>query len=199
MDLQSRRDLQLLSEVEKDGSVTQRTLAKSLGVALGLTNLYLKRLARKGYIKITTIPRNRIKYLLTPRGVAEKSRLTYEYMQYSLYYYREMRERLKQVLTGLASTGAKRIIIYGTGELAELAYLTIQEMNLSLVGFVNGKDEGTFLSYPLLPMVALPACEFDTVLVADLEQAENARSRIVQEGIPNKKVITLVPRTEPEV
>lgn len=198
MDLQSRRDLQLLNEVEKDSSVTQRTLAKSLGVALGLTNLYLKRLARKGYIKITTIPRNRIKYLLTPRGVAEKSRLTYEYMQYSLYYYREMRERLKQVLAGLSRAGTKRLVIYGTGELAELAYLTLQETNLSLVGFVNGKEEGTFLSCPLMPMVALPACDFDAVLVAELENAEKARSRIVQEGIPNEKVVTLVPETEVE-
>jgi len=111
MDLQSRRDLQLLNELEKDGSVTQRTLAKTLGVALGLTNLYLKRLIKKGYIKVTTIPRNRIKYLLTPHGIAEKSRLTYEYIQYTLYYYREVRERLKQVLGSLSSAGSKRLVI----------------------------------------------------------------------------------------
>ena len=60
MDLQGQRDLLLLSELNRDGGATQRTLATKLGVALGLTNLYLKRLARKGYIKITTIPRNRI-------------------------------------------------------------------------------------------------------------------------------------------
>src|SRR5437016_1544282 len=110
MDIQSQRDLQLLNEVEQDASVTQRSLAKKLGVALGLTNLYLKRLARKGYIKITTIPRNRIKYLLTPRGMAEKSRLTFLYMQYSLSYYRDMRQRLKDVLSGLSSVGAKKVV-----------------------------------------------------------------------------------------
>ena len=77
MDLQGQRDLLLLSELDRDGGATQRILATKLGVALGLTNLYLKRLARKGYIKITTIPRNRIRYLLTPQGVTEKSRLTY--------------------------------------------------------------------------------------------------------------------------
>ena len=86
MDLQGQRDLQLLNEVERDSHVTQRSLATKLGVALGLTNLYLKRLAHKGYIKITTIPSNRITYLLTPRGMTEKSRLTYAYMQYSLSY-----------------------------------------------------------------------------------------------------------------
>ncbi|MGQ0695330.1 MAG: winged helix-turn-helix transcriptional regulator, partial [Nitrospiraceae bacterium] len=90
MNLQGQRDLLLLNEVERNGSVTQRSLATKLGVALGLTNLYLKRLARKGYIKITTIPPHRIRYLLTPQGLAEKSRLTYQYMQYSLSHYRDM-------------------------------------------------------------------------------------------------------------
>ena len=48
MDLQGQRDLLLLSELDRDGRATQRTLATKLGVALGLTNLYLKRLAPQG-------------------------------------------------------------------------------------------------------------------------------------------------------
>ena len=76
MNLQGQRDLLLLSEVERYAGVTQRSLSSKLGVALGLTNLYIKRLARKGYIKITTIPRNRIQYLLTPQGLAENAELT---------------------------------------------------------------------------------------------------------------------------
>src|SRR4249919_492749 len=137
MDLQGQRDLLLLSELDRNGGATQRTLATKLGVALGLTNLYLKRLARKGSIKITTIPRNRIRYLLTPQGLAEKSRLTYLYMQYSLSYYRDVRGRLKDALLSASRSGVKRLVIYGTGELAELAYLSLREMNLALVGFVD--------------------------------------------------------------
>jgi len=194
MDLQSRRDLQLLSEVEKGGSVTQRTLAKSLGVALGLTNLYLKRLAHKGYIKITTIPRNRIKYLLTPRGVAEKSRLTYQYMQYSLFYYRDVRQRLKQVLFTVSLAGSKRLAIYGTGELAELAYLTLQEMDLTLVGFVDGKQETRFLSYPVSPVEELLNWDFDALLIAELQDLDKVLARLAQEKIPPEKVITLLPQ-----
>ena len=75
MNFQGQRDLLLLSEVERDGAVTQRSLSTKLGVALGLTNLYLKRLARKGYIKVTTIPSHRARYVLTPQGFAEESRL----------------------------------------------------------------------------------------------------------------------------
>ncbi len=195
MDLQGQRDLQLLSEVERDPRVTQRFLARKLGVALGLTNLYLKRLARKGYIKITTIPRNRIKYLLTPRGLAKKSRLTYEYMEYSLTYYRNMRERLKRVLGGLSEAGVKRIVIYGTGEVAELAYLSIREIDLTLVGFVDGKEGRAFLSYPQWPIEALSNLDFDALLVTDLHEPERTQTQLVHAGVPGNKIIALVPKS----
>jgi len=182
MDLQGQRDLQLLNAVEQDSYITQRSLATQMGVALGLTNLYLKRLACKGYIKITTIPSHRIKYLLTPRGMAEKSRLTYQYMQYSLSCYRDMRQRLKQVLTGLSRAGAKRIVVYGTGELAELAYLTLREMDLTLVGFVDGAQGQTFLSYPLWSVEALSGWSYDAVLVADLTDTKKIHARLLRAG-----------------
>ncbi len=193
MDLQGQRDLQLLSEVERDPRVTQRFLARKLGVALGLTNLYLKRLARKGYIKITTIPRSRIKYLLTPRGVAEKSRLTYEFMQYSLTYYRDMRNRLEPVLMQLVRTGAKRVVVYGTEELAELTYISLRETDLDFVGFVDGEGGRTFLSCPLLPVAALLDLDFDAVLISDLKDLENTRARLIRAGIPEAKIVTLGP------
>jgi DNA-binding MarR family transcriptional regulator len=194
MDLQSQRDLQLLNEVERNAAVTQRSLAKNLDVALGLANLYLKRLARKGYIKITTIPRHRIKYLLTPQGMAEKARLTAQYMQHSLSFYRNIRHRLKQVLSELTNAGTKRIVVYGTGELAELAYLTLREMDLTLVGFVDGGKEGQrFLSYPLWSVDALQQWEFDAVLIADIEGVDKIRARILREGIPKQKIVSLLP------
>ncbi len=193
MDIQGQRDLVLLTEVERDAEVTQRSLATKLGVALGLTNLYLKRLARKGYIKITTIPKHRIRYLLTPRGIAEKSRLTCQYMQYSLSYYREMRHRLRETLAGLSQTGVKRVAICGTGELAELAYLSLREMNLTLVGFVDGRDTRTFLSYPVWPIEFLNEWEFDALLIADLENVKKIQAKLARQGIAKEKILSLGP------
>lgn len=196
MDLQAQRDLQLLNEVQKDSGVSQRTLSKKLGIALGLTNLYLKRLAKKGCIKIATIPRSRIKYLLTPRGVSVKSRLTYQYMQYSLSYYRDMRERLRKVLSEVCLDGSKRLVIYGTGELAELAYLSVRETELILVAFVDGKADRTFLSHPRVPLEALSSCEFDVLLIAELEDPDKIRDRLIQAAVPTQKVRTLLPASE---
>ncbi|WHZ28755.1 MAG: hypothetical protein OJF51_003553 [Nitrospira sp.] len=193
MNLQGQRDLLLLTEVERDGAVTQRSLATKLGVALGLTNLYLKRLARKGYIKITTIPSHRVRYLLTPQGFAEKSRLTYLYMEYSLSHYRDMRARLRETLSQAAQNGTKRVVIYGVGELAEMAYLSLREMQMTLVGFVDDDRQQAFLSYPVWPPEVLSEWEFDAVLLADIGQTARHREISEQHHVPEAKILALGP------
>jgi DNA-binding MarR family transcriptional regulator len=193
MNLQGQRDLLLLTELERGEAVTQRSLATKLGVALGLTNLYLKRLARKGYIKITTIPPHRVRYLLTPQGFAEKSRLTYLYMQYSLVHYRDMRARLRDTLSRAAGVGVKRVVIYGTGELAELAYLSLREMDMTLIGFVDDGQREAFLSYPVWQPDALAGWEFDAVLLADMERMSRHKENLSLHHIPDGKVLALGP------
>src|SRR6266536_1839150 len=129
MDIEAHRDLQLLEAVEANARVTQRTLAGKLGIALDLTNIYIRRLVRKGYIKCVNVQSNRIAYLITPRGVAEKARLTYEFMDYSLHLYRDVRRHLGNVLQGCAAE-SQRVAIFGKGEAAELAYLSLKELGL---------------------------------------------------------------------
>jgi DNA-binding MarR family transcriptional regulator len=193
MRVQGQRDLLLLSELERNAGASQRSLSLKLGVALGLTNLYIKRLARKGYIKVTTIPPNRIRYLLTPQGLVEKSRLTYQYMQYSIGHYRDMRTRLRNVLTHAMEEGVTRVVIYGTGELAEMAYLSLKEMNLTLVGFIDDGYHERFLSYPVWTPDAVGGWEFDAVLLTDLENWEKHREVVGQHDVPEKKILTLSP------
>jgi DNA-binding MarR family transcriptional regulator len=191
MDLQGQRELLLLNELDRDGGATQRTLAAKLGVALGLTNLYLKRLARKGYIKITTIPHNRIRYLLTPRGFTEKSRLTYLYMEYSLSYYRDMRARLKEMMSTFDAPHGQRVLIYGTTELAELAYLSLREMNVDCVGFIDGSSRESFLSCPVTSLDRISRWQFDRVLITDLDHAAACEEQLVQSGVPREKILRL--------
>src|SRR5690242_21271370 len=100
-------------------------------MALGLTNLYLKRLVRKGYVKCVTVAPNRLVYSLTPKGLARKARLTYEFMKYSLDFYHDARQHLRRSLASV--TGKTRVAIYGTGDAAELVYLLLREMGHELV------------------------------------------------------------------
>jgi hypothetical protein len=191
MNVQGQRDLLLLSEVERDAGVTQRALSTTLGVALGLTNLYLKRLARKGYVKIATIPRNRIQYLLTPQGLIEKSRLTYLYMQHSLAYYRETRERIKEMMASFGGSQGQRVVIYGTTELAELAYLSLRDMHIDCVGFIDENLRDSFLSCPVSTPEQVNRWQFDRVLIADLEQAAACEERLILAGVPREKLLSL--------
>ncbi|MBU4208797.1 MAG: winged helix-turn-helix transcriptional regulator, partial [Proteobacteria bacterium] len=88
MDHNDIRTLKLLEEIEENHVQSQRELAKKLDISLGLVNSFIKRLAHKGFFKITTIPKNRVKYILTPEGVVEKTRLTYKYIQHSYRFYK---------------------------------------------------------------------------------------------------------------
>jgi DNA-binding MarR family transcriptional regulator len=182
--------------VDEGGTLTQRALAQRLGVALGLTNLYLKRLSRKGYLKVMEFPRKpatrkRLRYLLTPKGLAEKTRLTYEHMSYALNLYRRTRETLRQTLAALASTSAKRIALYGTGDAAELAYLTLREFGLEPVAVFASSADGDFLGYRVRPVTELADEEIDRVIVATFERPEPVVAELMALGVPAAKLVTL--------
>jgi DNA-binding MarR family transcriptional regulator len=190
------RDLEILTAVDEGGTLTQRALAQRLGVALGLTNLYLKRLSRKGYLKVMEFPRKpatrkRLRYLLTPKGLAEKTRLTYEHMSYALNLYRRTRETLRETLATLAPSGAKRIALYGTGDAAELAYLTLREFGLEPVAVFAPAAGGEFLGYRIRANAELLDEELDTVIVATFERPEPAVAELVALGVPPTKLVTL--------
>lgn len=192
MDLEAQRDLAILNEIDGGTEVTQRGLAGKLGIALGLTNLYLKRLARKGYIKVTTIPRHRVKYLLTPKGIAEKTRLTYEFMQYSLILYRHSRSFLREQFAALAEAGKKRVVFVGVGEAAELADLTLRELGLDLVAVADDRAAGTrFLGRDVVALAALRDLDFDQAVVTSFEKPEALVERLAALGIPPEKIFTI--------
>jgi len=196
MERQVERDLEILTAIEEGRPLTQRALAERLGVALGLANLYLKRLARKGCIKIVEFPkkpaaRKRLRYLLTPRGVAEKTRLTYEHMAYSLNLYRRARQTLRESLGRLADGGAKRVVLYGAGEAAEVAYLTLKELGLEPVGVFARSATGRFLGFPVRALAELTAEEFDVVIVATFERPEPSLAELGQLGLAPERIVTL--------
>jgi DNA-binding MarR family transcriptional regulator len=190
------RDLEILTAVDEGGTLTQRALAQRLGVALGLTNLYLKRLSRKGYLKIVEFPkkpatRKRLRYLLTPKGISEKTRLTYEHMSYALNLYRRTRETLRDTLAELAPAGAKRIVLYGTGDAAELAYLTLREFGLEPIAVFAAQSGADFLGYRVRPLAELGQEEVDRVIVATFERPEPLVAELIALGVPAAKLVTL--------
>jgi DNA-binding MarR family transcriptional regulator len=194
LDIGEHRELKVLEAITEDERMTQRGLATRLGIALGLTNLYLKRLVRKGYIKCVNVQSNRVLYLITPKGIAEKTRLTYEFLDYSLKVYREGRRHLKTMLEPYAQQASARIAIYGTGEAAELAYLCLKELGLEPVAVFADAPGPAFFGTPVEPIAACAKQPFDAVIVAMLENPADVLLRLERLGIARDK---LVPLREP--
>jgi hypothetical protein len=196
MDLEAHRDLKLLEAVEQDAHVTQRGLASQLGIALGLANIYLKRLMVKGYIKVSNVQPNRLSYLITPRGVAEKARLTYEFMDYSLHLYKEVRQHLREVLQECAAA-ERRVAIYGRGEAAELAYLSLKESGLEPVAIFDADEGGqAFLGMPVQSIANHAQVDYDLLIIASLEKSTAQHmAAMLRHGVPQEKMFPL--RREP--
>jgi DNA-binding MarR family transcriptional regulator len=198
MQRDQERNLAILSAIDETDTLTQRALALRLGVALGLTNLYLKRLATKGYIKVKDFPRKpaarkRLRYLLTAKGFAEKARLAAEFMGRSLLMYRQARATLRDALGHLTEQGRKRVALYGTGEAAEIAYLTLREFGIEPVGVFDHQAGGTFLGMAVRDLPALLAEDADAVIVATFDRPKVHVPVLTAAGIPAERLVLLHP------
>jgi DNA-binding MarR family transcriptional regulator len=191
VDQASQRDLRILTAIAEQRDVTQRGLAKSLGIALGLANLYMKRLSRKGYIKVSTIPARRVRYLLTPRGLAEKTRLTYEYMAFSLRLYRDARTHLREAVRPLVEQGVCRFALYGTGEAAELAYLALREFGLEPVAIYGDGGPDGFLGFPVRPIEEMRDAPEARVIVAVFDAPQRYRAMLAGAGVDAERLMFL--------
>ena len=191
--------LGVLSAVERNSRVTQRHLARELNIALGLANAYLKRCARKGLIKIRQVPLNRYAYYLTPRGFAEKSRLTAEYLTVSLEFFRQARRDCAALIGACRARGWRRLALYGAGELAEIAVLSAAEAEAEIVCVID--PEATARSCAGRPIVpdfaaasALAGADgIDAVLVTDTRAPQQnfaaVRAVAAQNGLGAERVL----------
>jgi len=189
MDHRDIRTLKLLEEIERNHSPSQRQLSRKLNISLGLVNSFIKRLTQKGYFKITNIPKNRVKYILTPSGVAEKTRLTYAYIKYSFEFYKNSRQKIRELFAELSKQGVQKIVFYGAGDLAEIAFLSLLETPIQLVAVVDESKKGKkFLGHWIGAPEALPSLEFDCILVTNLGPPEEFKKKLMAIGIESDKI-----------
>ena len=186
------RTLHLLEEIEKNHSPSQRQLARHLDISLGLVNSFIKRLAHKGYFKVTHIPKNRVRYILTPKGAAEKSRLTYEYIKLSYVFFKDARKKTQKLLQDLESQGVKRVIFFGATELAEIAYLSLQYTNIELAAVLDDLNVGKrFFDHMVQATGLLESAIFDRILLTTSEFQDSIPDRLKKLGIAEDRVVML--------
>lgn len=201
-DHEQHLNYKILSEIEGGKLVSQRSLSRELGIALGLTNLLIKRLVNKGYVKTSSAIRGkRLQYLLTRKGIAEKSRLTIASMENTIRLYTETREKIRISLDKLVrsddnSDSPQRIVFYGAGDVAEIAYITLNNSVFELVGVVddhrNGQEFfGHRIGSPEDLADGARYREFDHLVVTTFRGSREIRVRLKSLKVPSQKVAFL--------
>jgi len=164
--------LGVLSAVDADSSVTQRSLASELGIALGLTNSYLKKCIDKGLVKIKQVPANRYAYYLTPRGFSEKSRLTAEYLQASFSFYRRAKKDFTNIMRICSEKNMLDIILSDQSELAEIALIISLNTNVNLLGIIGNSSKNNINGIPIKENIKFFK-KFDKVIITNIDDSKS--------------------------
>jgi len=197
-------DRQILQAIATGNRVTQRALAGELGVALGLTNLLIRRLVAKGYVKMAKIGTRHVRYLMTPAGMEALARATRVSMANTVHLYTQTREHIRESLACISggcepdASGQKRVVFYGAGDVAEIAYVSLQRTDLTLVGVVDDTRRGRFFDMTIcsaerLSGDTLDGIPYSRIIVASIRQnvSDAIRARISELGLPASRVSCL--------
>lgn len=181
----------ILEAIDSGATLSQRSLARQLGIAVGLANLLLHRMARKGWIRLTKVKPNRMRYLLTPTGLTEKARMSRVYFAGRVQFYAETRDRIRDTLMALPD--GRRIVFYGAGEVAEIGFICLRYTGFELVGVIDDERGGSFFGLPVLPSTRLAGTtidgqSFDSLVVMSFWDTDAIADTVAALGVPAARV-----------
>lgn len=191
LDSPAYRELRLISEVHETPDSNQRQMSLKLGIALGLTNVLLKSLIQKGFVRVSNASWKRRLYNLTPEGLVHKLQLTTGYISRVLDHYQNVRQTLRQQMKNLNINEESRIAVCGTNEFSELVYLGLKELGIEDIAFYSkGKSVGErFLGVQVEDLTAInPNC-YDKVVIAELYDSKVLNQLLLDLGVPEQKVV----------
>jgi len=190
-----RNALLLLEELSRKQDLTQRELSGKLGIALGLINSYLKTLVSKGYLTVSGIPRKRYTYYLTPRGLAEKARLTYQHLQNLTTLYKVARTDFTSLFDELKGRKVTKVAFCGVDEITEIAYLSLKEAGLELAAVADTKSvEKKFFGFDVLPISEVVHAGCDVAVITSFADGEALKRALLDAGVDEKAIS--VPNTD---
>ena len=187
---QEIRELNLLQELERNPIISQRELSHKFGIALGVTNACLKRMARRGWIRMMNQNRGKIGYFLTPKGFAEKAKLTIHLISWTVQHYSTLKDIIGERLLEMQKKGAERVVFYGVSDEMEIAYVTLQGLDLKLVGIVEDGEKISkkeVFGFELKGIDQVETLKPDAVLITSLTSQHEKKERL-KEFIDTQRV-----------
>jgi DNA-binding MarR family transcriptional regulator len=197
-------DRQILQAIASGERVTQRSLSGEMGVALGLTNLLIRRLVAKGFVKVVGVGTRHVRYLMTAAGWEALGRATRLSLENTLNLYTQTRELIRTNLSIVSerceadAAGQKRVVFYGAGDVAEIAYVSLQSTDLTLVGVVDDRRTGRFFNLLIsgpqhLSADVVAGVPYRHVVVTSVRHADTIRQRLDARSVPHDRISCLEP------
>lgn len=192
MKLKDIKTLLLLEAIEKDENQSQRELSRKLDISLGQANKFIKELSVQEILKRVNFKKGKVKYVITSKGEKEKTRLTLRYLSHSIRYYKELKRRLCNLFSLLARSHRRDLVLYGAGEICEIACMLIHEDNFFTFTVVDDERvESRICGKKIRPEAEINHLTCDAVVIMQLEKQERSREKLLSYGIPPNKIFCI--------
>lgn len=186
------RSYLLMEEIAREEPMSQRELSRRLDIAVGLVNSYLKNLVSKGYVRIKSFPKKRYAYILTPQGIAEKTRLAYQHLSYFTNLYRIARQDYATLFRALAGSGVKRVSFCGVDEVAEIAYLSLRETGIELAAIMDDSRAGeVFFDARVMSIEEGIRNGADRIVITSFKRSAALLDMLLQQGCDSRIICTV--------
>ena len=183
--------LGLLRAVDTDDTLTQRSAANELGIALGLVNTYLKRCVKKGFIKVKQAPANRYGYYLTPKGFAEKSRLTTEFLSQSLSLFKQAKNDYRVLLQECKAQDWQNVALCGASDLADIFVMYAREYPVNILGIIDiEKRDGVISGFPIFDRLDSLEIVPDVCVITDLQRPQATYDSLIKTFPPERVLVS---------
>lgn len=192
MDNRDVKTLQILEAIADNDGVSQRNLAQKLNVSLGLVNSFVKHLTAKGYFRAKALPKDRVRYILTPEGVAEKTRLAYDYIKYSFDMYKKSYGIIHEMLHDLASAGVGTVILYGVGVISEMIFQEVSKLGIEIAAVIDDANKGKiFHGKTAIGLGEVGDVTFDRIIVTACDNQQYSVESLLKAGVSQDMIVTL--------
>lgn len=175
-------EFKILEHIESTPLLNNRMVAKKLGCSVKLAHDLLRKMVDRGYLHIKKVHSRRWDYFLTPKGISEKIRLTYEFLQFSMQFYKDARKKSSQLCRNFAESGLTKVAIFGAGDLAEVVYLGIKEWNIELIDIFDD-DVEKFLNHKVKKTKELEFSKAEAIIVCTYDPQKPMDENFMPENI----------------
>ena len=140
----------ILQSIENGEQISQRQLSSQLGINVASINFAIKKLTKRGFVKMLGANPRRMRYILTPKGITEKTQIAYKFFDRNFHFYKAVRKDVEDKIGSIPFNDKKRVALYGVTDLMELAYLVIQDKELELVAIVDDETKIRIFGYHVI-------------------------------------------------